>query len=306
MVEVRNITKRYGPLVAVDDVSFTVGQGRVLGFIGPNGAGKTSTMRILTGFLPATQGTVTVDGHDVFDEPLQVKRKVGYLPETPPLYRELTVGNYLQFVAELRELTGRDALKRIGTVMDLVGLHGWERRILGSLSKGYRQRVGLAQALLHDPPVLVLDEPTSGLDPAQVVGVRGLIGDLAQDRTVILSTHILREVEAVCDDVVLICKGKVLAQGTMDHVRTEAAPVRYRVQVGATDADQVARALGDVDGVDQVEPAADGAFLLAAGSDPRPAVAAAVVGAGWELISLSEVRPSLEDAFLRLVGGATL
>ena len=175
MIEVQGITKRYGAFVAVRDLSFSVGKGRVLGFIGPNGAGKTSTMRVLTGFLPATLGSATIAGFDVFEEPMQVKKRVGYLPETPPLYKELSVGDYLKFVAELRGITGGESLKRIGEVMERVGLRGWERRIVGSLSKGYRQRVGLAQALIHQPPVLILDEPTSGLDPAQMVGVRQLI-----------------------------------------------------------------------------------------------------------------------------------
>ena len=223
MVEARNITKRYGPFIAVQDVEFTAQKGQVLGFIGPNGAGKTTTMRILTGFLPATAGTAVVAGHDVAAEPMLVKRKVGYLPETPPLYRELTVGDYLRFCGELRGIRRAEADRRIGEVMERVGLRGWERRITGSLSKGYRQRVGLAQALLHKPEVLILDEPTSGLDPAQVVGVRELIGSLGADHTVILSTHILREVEALCSHVVVIDKGRIAARGTMEEVRAQAA-----------------------------------------------------------------------------------
>jgi len=298
MIEVRNLTKRYGPFTAVQELDFRVDEGQILGFIGPNGAGKTTTMRILTGFLPATEGTAVVAGHDVFDEGMQVKRKVGYLPETPPLYRELTVGNYLRFVAELRGITGSEADRRIGEVMERVGLRGWERRITGSLSKGYRQRVGLAQALIRDPPVLILDEPTSGLDPAQVVGVRSLIEDLAGDHTVILSTHILREVEALCSHVVVIDQGRIAAKGRMEEVRQEAAPTHYRVEVRGGEG--VAQAIGALDVVEQVDPGE--VVVVRSGTDPRPAIARLVADKGWDLVSLERVVPSLEDAFLALVG----
>ncbi|MFT5583042.1 MAG: ABC-2 type transport system ATP-binding protein [Cognaticolwellia sp.] len=301
MIEVQGITKRYGPFVAVKDLSFSVAKGRVLGFIGPNGAGKTSTMRVLTGFLPASQGSATIAGFDVFEHPMEVKRRVGYLPETPPLYTELSVGDYLKFVAELRGITGAESLKRIGEVMERVGLRGWERRILGSLSKGYRQRVGLAQALIHQPPVLILDEPTSGLDPAQMVGVRQLISDLRQDHTVVLSTHILREVEALCDDVVVINKGELAAKGTLDEVRLAHAPVRYRVGLPGVDLDKAANAVGALDVVGQVR-LIGGGLEVSAPQDPRVAIAACVVNAGWALQSLERIAPSLEDAFLSLVG----
>lgn len=301
MIKVQGITKRYGPFVAVKDLSFSVGEGRVLGFIGPNGAGKTSTMRVLTGFLPASEGTATIAGFDVFEAPMEVKKRVGYLPETPPLYKELSVGDYLQFVAELRGITGAESLKRIGEVMERVGLRGWERRILGSLSKGYRQRVGLAQALIHQPPVLILDEPTSGLDPAQMVGVRKLISDLRQDHTVVLSTHILREVEALCDDVVVINKGELAAKGTLEEVRLAHAPVRYRVGLPGVDLDQAANAVGALDAVDKVR-LIDGGLEVSAASDPRVAISAAVSAAGFALQSLERVAPTLEDAFLSLVG----
>lgn len=300
MVEVRNITKRYGPFVAVDNVEFTVDKGQVLGFIGPNGAGKTTTMRILTGFLPASAGTAIVAGHDVFDEPMQVKRKVGYLPETPPLYRELTVGDYLRFCGELRGIRGAEADRRVGEVMDRVGLRGWERRITGSLSKGYRQRVGLAQALLHKPEVLILDEPTSGLDPAQVVGVRELIGSLAGEHTVILSTHILREVEALCSHVVVINKGKLAAKGTMEEVRESASARWYRVELDPADA--AAAAIGALAEVEVVEPLDDGALKVIAPSDPRAAIARLCAEKGYALNALERVLPTLEDAFLSLVG----
>ena len=302
MVEARNITKRYGPFIAVEDLEFSVDKGQVLGFIGPNGAGKTTTMRILTGFLPATKGTAIVAGHDVFEEPMQVKRKVGYLPETPPLYRELTVGDYLRFCGELRGIRGAEADRKVGEVMERVGLRGWERRITGSLSKGYRQRVGLAQALIHDPQVLILDEPTSGLDPAQVVGVRELIGSLADQHTVILSTHILREVEALCSHVVVINQGKLAARGTMEEVRAKAARVRYRIELVGSPAEAPA-AIGALPGVEQVELASDGSLsVLATAGDPRPDIAALACSKSWGLIALERVLPTLEDAFLSLVG----
>ncbi len=300
MVEARNITKRYGPFIAVQDVEFTAQKGQVLGFIGPNGAGKTTTMRILTGFLPATAGTAVVAGHDVAAEPMLVKRKVGYLPETPPLYRELTVGDYLRFCGELRGIRRAEADRRIGEVMERVGLRGWERRITGSLSKGYRQRVGLAQALLHKPEVLILDEPTSGLDPAQVVGVRELIGSLGADHTVILSTHILREVEALCSHVVVIDKGRIAARGTMEEVRAQAAREWYRVRLEGSPPEAPA-AVGALDSVEQVEVLEHGLKVFSS-QDPRPHIARLAVEKGWGLLSLERVLPSLEDAFLALVG----
>jgi ABC-2 type transport system ATP-binding protein len=304
MIEAHGLTKRYGPLTAIDDVSFTVAEGEILGFIGPNGAGKTTTMRILTGFLPATSGRAVVAGFDVFDNPLQVKTRVGYLPETPPLYRELTVGQYLGFVAELRGVPRSQRLKRVGEVMEQVGLTHWERRILGSLSKGYRQRVGLAQALVHDPPVLILDEPTSGLDPGQVADVRDLIAQLAGRRTVILSTHILREVEALCSHVVVINQGRIAARGTLDEVRAMAGGVRYmaRVRPGDAEAAAVAAAVGGLDGVTEVRPLDDGRLEIHAPSDPRAEIARLVVARGWEMAALERLVPNLEEAFLQIVG----
>ncbi len=304
MIEARGITKHYGPFVAVKDVSFTVGKGTILGFIGPNGAGKTTTMRILTGFLPATAGDALVAGFDVFEQPMEVKKRVGYLPEAPPLYAELTVGDYLSFVAEIRGVPSRGRWRRIGEVMERVGLTGWERRIVGSLSKGYRQRVGLAQALVHDPPVLILDEPTSGLDPAQNVGIRELISEIGSERTVVLSTHILAEVEATCDDVVVITKGHVAARGSLEQVRTQATGgVRYHVELRG---EGVAKGVGALDLVERVEPSegSDGYLRLVvrAAEDPRPAIAALATRSGWSLRAMERVQPSLEEAFLAIVG----
>jgi ABC-2 type transport system ATP-binding protein len=312
MIEVNGLTKRYGPFTAVSDVSFHVGEGEILGFIGPNGAGKTTTMRILTAFLPATEGTAKVAGFDVFESPMEVKRRVGYLPETPPLYRELTIGQYLAFVAELRGVSRGERFRRIGEVMEQVGLTGWERRIIGSLSKGYRQRVGIAQAMIHDPAVLILDEPTSGLDPAQTAEVRELMLGLAGSRTVILSTHILREVEAICERVVMINKGSIAAQGPMDEVRARAAATRYEVEIAAgpdqpdVGAREIMVALGRLESVESVEPG-DGEraiIIRPAADDPRPEVAALAVSRGWKVFGLRRVVPTLEEAFLQIVRGS--
>src|ERR1022692_1127937 len=213
MIEVRNLTKVYGNFVAIRDVSFTADRGSILGFLGPNGAGKTTTMRIITGFMPATAGTVVIDGLDIFEDSLEARRKIGYLPENPPLYSDMRVDAYLRFVARLRGVSRSNIENALEHALDVCGLEDMAHRICGQLSKGYRQRVGLAQALIHDPPVLVLDEPTIGLDPRQIHEIRGLIKTLASgERTVVLSTHILPEVAQICDKVVIINEGRVALQ----------------------------------------------------------------------------------------------
>ena len=218
MLEVRNLTKRYGDIVAVRDVSFTAEQGQILGFLGPNGAGKTTTMRILTGFLPATSGTAKVAGFDVFTESAEVRRRIGYLPENPPLYAEMTTEAYLRFVARIKGMA-RDAVEYgIDRVVKLCGLDTVRTRLLKHLSKGFRQRAGLAQALIHDPPVLVLDEPTIGLDPRQIIEIRSLVRELAGQRTVILSTHILPEVSQICEKVVIINDGQIVLEDDMKSI----------------------------------------------------------------------------------------
>jgi ABC-2 type transport system ATP-binding protein len=303
MIEAVALTKSYGSRLALNDVSFTVGKGEIVGFLGPNGAGKTTTMRILTGFLPATGGDARVAGFDVFDSPMEVKRRVGYLPESPPLYPELTVGDYLLFIAELRGFSGRARHQRTGSVMERVGLSGWERRVLGSLSKGYRQRVGLAQALLHDPPVLILDEPTSGLDPAQLVGIRDLVLSLAGTHTVILSTHILSEVEALCPRALVIAKGRLVAQGSIAELRAMAPGGEwYLAEVEGLDGPR----LGALPEVDLVEPLGqDGSwrsFRVTAKQDPRVAIAALAQAVGGRVRTLERRLPSLEEAFVGIVG----
>ena len=215
MLEVRNLTKRYGDIVAVRDVSFTAAQGQILGFLGPNGAGKTTTMRILTGFLPATSGTAKVAGFDVFTESAEVRRRIGYLPENPPLYTEMTAEAYLRFVARIKGMARNAIEDAIDRVISTCGLESVRHRLLGQLSKGFRQRAGLAQALIHDPPVLVLDEPTIGLDPIQIREIRALIQKLAGQRTIILSTHILPEVSQICEKVVIINEGQVVLEQDM-------------------------------------------------------------------------------------------
>jgi ABC-2 type transport system ATP-binding protein len=216
MIEVRNLTKRYGDLTAIRDVSFTVAKGEVLGFLGPNGAGKTTTMRILTGFMPASGGTITVDGFDVFNDSFEVRRRIGYLPENPPLYTDMTVDSYLHFVGQIKGLSRADILPARDRVLEICGLTEVRHRLTGHLSKGYRQRVGLAQALIHNPPVLVLDEPTIGLDPRQIIEIRKLIRELAGDRTVILSTHILPEVAQICEKVVILAGGRITLEERME------------------------------------------------------------------------------------------
>ena len=218
MIEVAKLTKRYGDLAAVDDVSFTAPAGQILGFLGPNGAGKTTTMRIITGFLPATSGTVRVEGFDVFAQSSEVRRRIGYLPESPPLYTDMTVAGYLRFVAKLKGMARGALAGALDRVLETCGLTGVRDRLLGHLSKGFRQRVGLAQALIHDPPVLVLDEPTIGLDPKQIIEIRSLIKTLGGKRTVVLSTHILPEVSQVCDKVVIINDGRIVVEDQLANL----------------------------------------------------------------------------------------
>jgi ABC-2 type transport system ATP-binding protein len=218
MIEVANLSKRYGELAAVRDVSFTAPKGQILGFLGPNGAGKTTTMRIITGFLPATSGTVRVEGFDVFTQSSEVRRRIGYLPESPPLYNDMTADGFLRFVARLKGLARGDIGGALDRVLETCGLTAVRDRLLGHLSKGFRQRVGLAQALIHDPPVLILDEPTIGLDPRQIIEIRSLIRTLGGKRTVVLSTHILPEVSQVCDKVVIINDGRIVVEDTLANL----------------------------------------------------------------------------------------
>ena len=306
MIEVEHLTKRYGPVTAVQDVSFQVHKGEILGFLGPNGAGKTTTMRVLTGYMPATDGRVVVAGYDVFEQPVKAKRHTGYLPETPPLYPDMTVREYLQFVAKIKGVPSGDRKARVEQVMARTWVADMAGRACGKLSKGYRQRVGLAQALIHNPDVLILDEPTAGLDPKQIIETRRLIKELAGDHTIILSTHILPEVSQTCDRVVIINKGRVVAIDTPGNLtsRLRGAETIF-VQVDGARASEAAAALAKVPGVVRVAPAdtaAAGAFEVESekGRDVRRELAKAVVLGGHDLLELRPTRVSLEDIFLSL------
>jgi ABC-2 type transport system ATP-binding protein len=311
VIEVQHLTKRYGRVTAVDDVSFKVERGEILGFLGPNGAGKTTTMRILTGYMPATEGKAIVAGFDVFDQPIEAKRRTGYLPETPPLYPDMSVSEYLDFVAKIKGIPPADRRARIQYVMDRTRIADVANRLCGKLSKGYRQRVGLAQALIHNPDVLILDEPTAGLDPKQIIETRELIKELAGDHTIILSTHILPEVAQTCQRVVIINKGHVVAVDTPDNLtaRLRGSETMY-LQVDASGADasgaDAAASIGRVPGVTRVVESdrRDGMVGYEvdseSGRDVRRDLARAVVNSGWGLLEMRPMRMSLEDVFLSL------
>src|SRR5262245_28538109 len=284
MIHVSELTKYYGDYAAVQDVSFKVQRGKIVGFLGPNGAGKTTTMRILAGFLTATSGKAAIAGFDVFWQPLEVRRRIGYMPENCPLYQEMRVSEYLHFRGGIKGLYGGQRRQRIDYVVDRCWLGDVRRQIIGTLSKGYRQRVGLADALLASPPVLILDEPTAGLDPTQIISTRKLIRELGQEHTILLSTHILSEVEATCDGVIIIHRGRVVASGALDELAQQAGEQRTLVALvdGAVDADAV-RSLPGAAGVDS-EPA-DGCVRLrirtASAEELSPRLCALAVQRGW-------------------------
>ena len=306
MIEVQHLTKRYGPVTAVDDVSFSVQRGEILGFLGPNGAGKTTTMRVLTGYMPPTDGKAVVAGYDVFEQPIEAKRRTGYLPETPPLYPDMTVRDYLSFVSRIKGVPRGERTARVNEMMEKTRIADVANRHCGKLSKGYRQRVGLAQALMHNPEVLILDEPTAGLDPKQIIETRQLIKALAGDHTIILSTHILPEVSQTCQRVVIINRGKVVAVDTPDNLtsRLQGSETMY-LQVDAAGAD-VASVLQRVSGVTRVAVTDTKQQIVGyevdseAGRDVRRELAAAIVGRGWGLLEMRPMRLSLEEIFLHV------
>lgn len=300
MIQVNALTKDYGDRRALDNITFDANQGEIVGFLGPNGAGKTTTMRILTGYMPPTSGEATVAGYNVVEESLDVRKRVGYLPETVPLYNDMTALDYLKFMGELRRLP--DVEDRAYETLEMVNLDERAYSFIGTFSKGMRQRVGLAQALLHRPEVIILDEPTIGLDPAQVVEIRNVIREIGKDRTVLFSTHILSEAQQICDRVLIINKGVIVAEDTPENLHSRvlgAERIRLRVR---GDADGLDGTVKNVKGtrkvksnkVDAVE------FEFSAGEDVRPQVAKAVVKAGYQLIEMSPVGASLEDIFLEL------
>jgi ABC-2 type transport system ATP-binding protein len=303
VIEVQNLSKHYGPVKAVDDVSFRAEAGEILGFLGPNGAGKTTTMRIITGYMPATEGKASVAGFDVFEQPLEAKRRTGYLPETPPLYPDMTVREYLTFVARIKGLR-KDIKDRVDAVMKKTWVSDMANRHCAKLSKGYKQRVGLAQALIHNPEVLVLDEPTAGLDPKQIIETRQLIRELAGSHTIVLSTHILPEVAQTCQKVVIINKGKVVAIDTPDALteRMHGAQTLFVQAQGPVE--DIQRSIRSLPGVVNVSltDAPPGGFHVDSekGIDIRREVAEAIVRGGWGLLELRPMRMSLEDIFLSL------
>jgi ABC-2 type transport system ATP-binding protein len=306
MIEVDNLTKRYGPHTAVEGVSFRVQRGEILGFLGPNGAGKTTTMRILTCFIPATSGIARVAGYDVFEDPIEVKKRIGYLPETPPLYPDLSVFDQLTFVAKVKGIPKKDRAAKIDAVVEKAFIGDVRKRLIGRLSKGYRQRVGLAQALLNNPDVLILDEPTAGLDPKQQYETRELIKGLGGEHTIILSTHILREVSVTCNRVVIINKGRVVAEDTPDNLssRLQGGDV-LKVEVRG-EAGPVELALRGVSGVNSVKLGATTDDVVAfdveaqRGRDIRAELARSVIQKGYDLVGLQRQAMSLEDIFLHL------
>ncbi len=302
MIQAENLTKYYGEVKALDGVSFHVQQGEIVGLLGPNGAGKTTAMKILTCFLPPSSGTARVAGHDIFDAPLEVKRSVGYLPEEPPVYTELTVEEYLAYAARLKGLARGEVKGARARVMDKCGLGDVAGRLIGNLSKGFRQRVGLAQALIHNPPVLILDEPTVGLDPAQIIEIRGLIKELAREHTVVLSTHILPEVTATCQRIIIINDGQIVAVDTYENLSQQAGTSR-RIQLRVCrPTPELADRLLALPGVLAVEPETDGAYRVESrqDQDQRDEVARVAVESGAGLLELAGVSVSLEEVFLRL------
>jgi ABC-2 type transport system ATP-binding protein len=306
LITVQNLTKRYTSKTAIDGVSFQVEKGEILGFLGPNGAGKTTTMRIITGFMPASDGTVKVDGFDVFDNPLDVRRRIGYLPENPPLYLEMTVTGYLRFVAKIKGVPKDKIDSEVSGVMERVNITDVKERIIAKLSKGYKQRVGIAQALLNDPPVLILDEPTIGLDPKQIHEVRELIKDLAGKHTVVLSTHILPEVEQTCHRVIIIDRGRIVAVDTPQNLRSQVqGGERITIEVQGPPAEVTAKvkAMAGVVDVQKVADS-DGRHRYQVDGelhrDIRSDLARTIVQSGWGLFELQAATMSLEDIFLKL------
>ncbi|HEY3940441.1 MAG TPA: ATP-binding cassette domain-containing protein [Bryobacteraceae bacterium] len=315
MIQVTGLSKRYARHVAVNNISFEVEKGDIVGFLGPNGAGKTTTMRILTCFMPPTEGTATVAGFDVFEQPFEVKKHIGYLPEAPPLYPEMNVSDYLTFVARLKNIPSGEIKSRTQQVMERCSVADVSTSLISKLSKGYRQRVGLAQAIIHNPDVLILDEPTSGLDPKQINETRELIKNLAGEHTIILSTHILPEVEAVCEKVIIINKGKLVATDSVENLKNRAGiggGIQVQVDTaGNANALAVRQRLEQIPGVSKV---LDGAYSGAdrfgfeveslQGINARPDVARAIVHAGWNLLELKSSSLTLEEVFLELTGSS--
>lgn len=307
MIEVRNLTKTYGQHHAVDDISFTVEDGEILGFLGPNGAGKTTTMNILTGYISATSGQAMIDGVDILDDPEGVKKKIGYLPEFPPVYNDMTVGEYLDMVTKLKKVKEAERKKSVETVMDVVGIADMKKRLIANLSKGYKQRVGLAQALIGDPKILILDEPTVGLDPKQIIEIRNLIRDLGKKHTIIFSSHVLSEVSAVCERVIIINKGKLVASDTPDNLSKQlqgANRLQIRVAAPEKQAIKIVREIPGIKNVQYQGEREEGTsdFIVETDSelDVRKTVFNGMARSGYPLLMMSPLELSLEEIFLKL------
>ena len=305
MIQATGLTHFYGPNPAIEDVNFGVKRGEILGFLGPNGAGKTTTMRILTGFMPPTRGKVTLDGYDVVEQSLEVRRRVGYLPETVPLYTDMTVTSYLKYMGTLRGMPSRNIKRRIEDVIEVCRLEDYRSSLIAKLSKGFRQRVGIAQAILHEPEVLVMDEPTIGIDPIQVVETRSLIKDLGKQQTVVLSSHILPEVSMICERVLIIHEGRIVAEDTPSNLaeRLQGSD-QLEVEIGGPP-DEVLAELREIEGVSSVRHRSLAnrevyTVRLLQGADVRDEISRAVIARGWSLLSMQSVGMTLEDIFLRL------
>ena len=310
MIEVSNLTKKYGDHIAVDHLSFRVEKGQIYGFLGPNGAGKSTTMNIITGYLAATEGTVTIDGKDIQKDPEEAKRAIGYLPELPPLYVDMTVREYLEFVAELKKVPKKERKQQIDEVMKMTQITDMQQRLIRNLSKGYRQRVGLAQAILGYPEVIILDEPTVGLDPKQIIEIRDLIKSLKQKHTVILSSHILSEVRAVCDYVLIISHGKLVASDTPDNLERLAAGSNSLLMKIKGEKDTIRKGLETIEGVTGVEMSYDSdeelwktKLSVQENVDIREKVFYAMAKANCPIYEMQVKRVSLEDVFLELTEG---
>jgi ABC-2 type transport system ATP-binding protein len=300
MIRATGLTKDYGPRRAIENLTFEAKQGEVVGFLGPNGAGKTTTMRILTGYMPPTYGSAQVAGFDVVDESMEVRRRVGYLPETVPLYPDMTVFDYLKFMADLRHLPNGDDM--VDETLELVHMEKRADGYISNLSKGMRQRVGLAQAMLHKPEVLILDEPTIGLDPAQVVEFRNVVREVGKERTVLLSTHILSEAQQLCDRVLIINKGRIVAEDTPQNLQARVVGAEHVVLRIKGEADELLPVIAKINGVQNVKLRPDGMieFQFEPGLEVRPSVAKTAIEAGYDLLELRPVGMSLEEIFLQL------
>ena len=313
MIEVKNLTKRYGAKIAVNDISFSVGAGEILGFLGPNGAGKTTTMNIITGYLSSNEGAVTVGGREILSDPIQVKRQIGYLPEQPPLYMDMTVNEYLGFLFDLKKVKGRRKKSHIGEICEQVRIADVRKRLIKNLSKGYRQRVGLAQALLGNPPALILDEPTIGLDPMQIIEMRNLILELGREHTIVLSSHILSEIQAVCKRIIIIHQGSLVADGAPEDISRSLSGARrllIRVEGPEQEAFDTLSALPGVRRVEvqesREENASDFSLEPAGETDIRGEVFRALAEKQRPILSLRFSDLSLEEIFLRLTAGQTV